>query len=83
MITINLSGPEGNVYNIAGIASMWNRLLETGRRNLLDEAKKRFPNGGYNDVLDLFDEWFGGFPVTKYEFVNDPRRDCVELDEWL
>ena len=41
MITINLSGPEGNVYNIAGIASMWNRLLENGRPNLLDEAKKR------------------------------------------
>ena len=67
--TINLSGPEGNVFCIAGIAQTWNRQLGNTRPSILDEAEKRNVHD-YIDVLDIFDEWFKGI---EYEFINDPR----------
>ena len=71
MVTIDLTGPEGDVYNLAGVANMWNHLLRNHRPNLLDAAKDRFPYVKYNDVLDLFDDWFQY--SQEYRFLNDPR----------
>ena len=72
--TIDLSGPEGNVFAIAGLAQSWNRQLKKpGRGCLLEATTKRLgATGDYNDALDTFDKWFKGF--VEYTFINDPRN---------
>ncbi len=81
---IDLAGPEGNVFHVAGIAKAWNRQLGkpySGRVNLLDATTNRLDGreGDYNDVLDTFDGWFSG--LIDYEFVNDPRDPVTTSDD--
>ena len=76
MRTIDLSGQEGNVFQLSGIAMTWNQQLGNKRPALLDEAELRKDCHGYNDVLGIFDEWF---EHIEYEFINDPRNmDSIE-----
>lgn len=82
---IDLSGPDGNVYAIAGLAQAWNRqignervcILKTTTRRLQAETPPRA--GFYDDILDTFDEWFKG--KIDYEFLNDPRLPSNEEDD--
>ena len=76
MKTIDLSGPEGNVHSLAGIAQTWNKQLGNKRPSLLEEAENREDCHGYDVVLGIFDEWF---KHIDYEFINDPRNtDSIE-----
>lgn len=72
---IDLSGPEGNAFAIAGIARNWLRQLK--------EPKDRFDIkacGSYEEVLDKFDELFKG--RIDYIFLNDPREpSCGEEED--
>lgn len=74
MKVIDLSGPEGNVFAVFGLAKSWNRQLKR-KCDLHKTVKRKHPNGNYNDVLDEFDKMF---EAVDYEFVNDPR----DPDTW-
>ena len=78
---IDLRGPEGNVFGIAGLAQSWNRQIGNNRKNILDETTTRLGGkaGMYEDVLDTFDIWFKD--VIRYRFINDPRNPNEELDD--
>jgi hypothetical protein len=82
MREINLSGPQGNVFAIAGIAQTWNKQLGNGRHSILIEADRRHNGvGDYIDVLNIFDEWFKD--IVSYEFINDPRNpETSDPDAW-
>ncbi len=69
---IDLSGPDGNVFHIAGLSRSWAKQLGwTGRKlDILAEARDR-DKQDYNDVLDIFDEWYKD--IIDYTFINDPR----------
>ena len=70
-LTIDLAGPDGNVFVLAGFAESWNKQLKKlGRPSLMKEAAKREDCYDYNDVLGIFEEWFPGMFV----FLNDPRE---------
>lgn len=88
----DLSGPEGNVFQIAAIAQSWNRQIGNDRPGLLEATRARLnaeaddswspkdANGGtYEDALDQFDLWFKG--KIDYQFVNDPRNPDPEVDD--
>jgi len=78
MKTIDLRGPEGNVFAIFALAATWNKQL--GRKvSLMDLVHDKYPNGDYTDVLNEFDKMF---EHIDYEFVNDPRNpDSMEDDD--
>jgi len=64
--TIDLNGPDGNAYVVAGIAHSWCQQLGWKRRGIqINKCKS------YNAVLDRFDKLFKG--KIDYEFLNDPR----------
>jgi hypothetical protein len=68
-LTIDLAGPDGNVFVLAGIARTWTAQMGEAK-NLMAEAEKRPDCYDYNGVLDIFDEWFPNM-VT---WLNDPRE---------
>lgn len=87
MRTIDLSGPDGNVFVIAGLAQAWNRQLGkpyNKRDDLLVATTTRLEGkpGDYEDALDTFDGWFKG--IVTYDFINDPRDPSTrtEEDDW-
>ena len=74
---INLAGPDGNAFAIAGIARNW--LQQLG------EDKNQFALEGcdsYEAVLDQFDKLFKG--RIDYVFLRDPREPSCgdEEDEY-
>ena len=73
-LTIDLAGPDGNVFVLAGIARTWTAQMGNPK-NLMAEAEKRPECQNYNDVLDIFDEWFEHIWCVNYRFLNDPRKD--------
>jgi len=78
-IVIDLCGPEGNVFHVAGLAQSWNNQLGKKKRgSLFDATATRLGHnhGGYEDVLDTFDEWFKG--KITYTFLNDPRDPDID-----
>lgn len=76
-IEIDLQGPDGNMFNLLGIALTWNRQL--GRKvDLMKRVKKNHPRGGYEDLLDEFDKMF---KHIDYTFVNDPRDPRTHEDD--
>lgn len=90
--TIDLSGPDGNVYGIAALAQTWNRQLGNGRQDIIKATSERLNResdedwsprdakcGTYEDVLDTFDQWFKG--KIAYEFMNDPRYPESAVDD--
>lgn len=76
---IDLRGPDGNVFAIAGIAKSWSQQLGEAK-NLMAEAERREDCHDYNGVLDIFDEWFKG--IVDYTFINDPRDPDTMEDDW-
>jgi len=73
---IDLAGPDGNVFNIAGIAKTWRSQLDWAPECMLTATSERIGGAGrgtYEDALDTFDLWFKG--KIPYRFVNDPREE--------
>ena len=66
-LTIDLAGPDGNVYCLIGFGNAWCRQLD------LDPEKfmARMTEGDYNHALDVFEEYFGHVVAL----INDPRED--------
>lgn len=75
MLTIDLSGPEGNTFALAGRWHGWSKQLwpDEVPPPITKATVERLGHnhGTYHDVLDTFDIRFKG--VVDYEFINDPR----------
>ena len=57
--TLDLDGPDGNVFQILGMAkSLCNRL---GWDYDKFDAEVKFFADSYEDVIGLFDSWFGDY----------------------
>ena len=67
-IIIDLDGPEGNAYNLIGVA---NNLMRKGfGRNAYDrniaEVLKEMTSGDYNNLVKVFDKHFGDMVILEY-----------------
>ena len=60
-ITIDLTGPQGNAFFLIGTATKLARQLDLNEYEVLNEMK----SGDYENLLQVFDRYFGSF-VTLY-----------------
>lgn len=59
MITIDLSGPQGNAFFLLGTATKLARQLDLNEYEVLNEMK----SGDYENLLQVFDSYFGDFVI--------------------
>ena len=63
-IEIDLTGPEGNAFVLLGYAKRYAKQL--GKNGVEAEAiVNEMTSGDYDNLLDVFDKYFGSF-VTLY-----------------
>ena len=60
-IEIDLTGPDGNAFNLIGTASRLAKQLGWDK----DAIQKEMMNGNYENLINVFDKYFGEF-VTLY-----------------
>ena len=60
-IEIDLTGPQGNAFYLLGTATKLARQLDLNEYEVLAEMKE----GDYENLLQVFDRYFGSF-VTLY-----------------
>ena len=58
---IDLTGPEGNAFNLLGIAKTWAKQLDKD----VDAIQEEMMSGDYDNLVEVFDREFGDF-VTLY-----------------
>jgi len=69
MITIDLQGPEGNVFSLIGLASVL--LKNKGHSQVfIDEVIDDMKSKDYNHALTVFESNLG----DVVQFLNDPRQ---------
>lgn len=56
-IEIDLTGPQGNVFYLMGIAKQ----LSSALGKDYEEIRGRMVSGDYENAVEVFDEEFGGF----------------------
>jgi len=61
-LEIDLDGPQGNAYNLLGIAR---QLCKTLNKDY-EDVSKRMQSGDYNHLVQVFEEEFGTM-VTMYK----------------
>lgn len=59
---INLSGPEGNAYNILGIAKDIGKQLEYSDERI-ESILNKMMEKDYNYLIDVFEENFGEYVI--------------------
>ena len=60
-IVIDLTGPDGNAYNLLGLA---NRLTRMGFNND-DDLLERMMSGDYENLIQEFDKAFGDIVILE------------------
>jgi len=69
MITIDLQGPEGNVFSLIGLASVL--LKNKGHSQIfIDETISDMQRKDYTHALNVFESHLG----KDVKFLNDPRK---------
>ena len=64
---IDLSGPDGNAFNILSIArDLCKQLKDIDPKYNWDEIETEMKSGDYNNLINIFDEYFGDF-VDLYQ----------------
>lgn len=58
-ITIDLTGPDGNAFNLMGVARRLARKMGTDPDPIIDEMKA----GDYENLLRVFEKHFGDFVI--------------------
>lgn len=56
--TIDLTGPEGNAFNLIGTAKRLGKQLDMSA-NYIDDMVKRMTSGDYEHLVKVFDDEFG------------------------
>ena len=59
MITIDLTGPQGNAFFLLGTATKLARQLDLNEYEVLNEMQ----SGDYENLLQVFDSYFGDFVI--------------------
>jgi hypothetical protein len=54
---IDLTGPQGNAYFLLGTAQKWAKQLELDP----DKVLKEMESGDYENLIQVFDSYFGEF----------------------
>ncbi len=58
-IEIDLQGPEGNAFNLLGLASNLSKKIGLETDEILDEMR----SGDYENLIQVFDKHFGAFCI--------------------
>lgn len=61
MIHINLSGPQGNAFYLLSAAQKFSKQLGYD----FDEIQKEMTSSGYENLLEVFHEYFGDYVVFE------------------
>jgi len=61
MITIDLSGPQGNAFALMAQAKTFARQLGLDDKVILDEMK----SGNYDNLLNVFNKYFGEYVTLE------------------
>ena len=72
---IDLDGPDGNAYNLIGVA---NNLMRKGfGRNALGrdiaEVLNEMTSGDYNNLVRVFDKYFGDMVILEYSGFREVK----------
>jgi hypothetical protein len=61
MITIDLSGPDGNAFALMGNAKRFARQLGLDGNKIINEMK----SGDYENLLSVFDKYFSDYVILE------------------
>ena len=72
---IDLDGPDGNAYNLIGVA---NNLMRRGfGRNAfgrdIAEVLNEMTSGDYNNLVRVFDKYFGDMVILEYSGFREVK----------
>lgn len=73
MHTIDLSGPDGNVFNLIGLARTWCRQMNRKGDRLIEDMM----SGDYANAVARFEAAFCEGPTAVARLINKPG----DLDE--
>jgi hypothetical protein len=59
MIEIDLTGPDGNVFNLIGVGGNFCKQLGLD----VKEFQTRMTSGNYENAVNVFEEYFGSFVI--------------------
>jgi len=59
MIEIDLTGPEGNAFNLLGLARRFAIKLDLDKDRIIDEMQE----GDYDHLVQTFDKYFGDYVI--------------------
>ena len=60
-IIIDLTGPDGNAYALLAYANRFAKQLDYD----FEEIKTKMTSGNYENLLQVFDEYFGDFVILE------------------
>ena len=60
-IIIDLTGPDGNAYALSGYASRFAKQLDLDHKIII----KEMTSGDYENLLKVFDNYFGNFVILE------------------
>ena len=60
-IVIDLTGPDGNAFALLGYADRFAKQLDLDSVTI----KAEMMNGDYENLIKVFDEWFGDFVILE------------------
>lgn len=61
-LVIDLTGPEGNAFVLMGYAREFSRQLCIDSEEVIEKMK----SGDYDNLVKVFDEYFGDFVILEY-----------------
>ena len=66
MVTIDLSGPDGNAYALMAMAETWSKQLGLDSKPIIDDME----SGDYEHLLEVMEKHFGNFIL----FLKHPSK---------
>lgn len=63
---IDLTGPDGNAFALLGFAKNFCKQLDSGNdMKLWDKVRTEMTSGDYENLLEVFDSYFGTFVILE------------------
>jgi len=63
---IDLTGPDGNAFALLGYAKNFCKQLDSGNEiGLWDKVQSEMTSGDYENLLEVFDSYFGTFVILE------------------
>lgn len=86
MIVIDLSGPQGNSFNLLAQARKLGKILDMTKEEI-ESVNEEMMSGDYDNLIDVFENYFGELVVLQnkpFEWDEDVWDDEIgekNLDE--